>query len=79
VYTEMLCTEDNPGADTISEALAVVAHEIKNPLSAALANLALIQESDKEHVYTEYCEIIKRELYRINQQVIDLIQVTKYG
>ena len=69
------CTTDNSDKDTIHEAVTIMAHEIKNPLSAALANLTLIRESDKEQNYTQYCQIIERELYRINQLVIDLIHI----
>jgi len=59
------------------EQLAVaMAHEIKNPLALALANLELIRVSDTTEKYKKYCNIIKQELYRVNQQIIDFVHST---
>ena len=62
--------------ETLEEMAATIAHEIKNPLALALANLDLIKVSDTDEKYKKYCGIIEQELYRINQLVIDLIHVT---
>jgi len=57
----------------LDDAVTIIAHEIKNPIAAALANLALIEANDKEGVCERYCKTIEQELYRINQLVLDLI------
>ncbi|MDR1537655.1 MAG: HAMP domain-containing histidine kinase [Clostridiales bacterium] len=59
--------------ETLEEMAATVAHEIKNPLNVALAHLDLIKTSDTEGKYNKNCEIIKRELFKINQLVLDFI------
>jgi len=62
--------------ETFEEMAATIAHEIKNPLALALANLDLIKVTDIGEKCKKYCDIIEHELYTINQLVLDLIHVT---
>ena len=62
--------------ETLGEIAVTIAHEIKNPLAVALANIDLIKETDTAEVYEKYCGIIEQELYKINQLVFDLINIT---
>jgi len=62
--------------ETLEEMAATIAHEIKNPLALALANLDLIKISDSEAKYKKYCDIIEHELYTINHLVLDLIHIS---
>jgi len=62
--------------ETLEEMAATIAHEIKNPLALALANLDLIKVSDTGEKYKKHCSIIEQELYKINQLVLDLIHIT---
>ncbi|MDR1558842.1 MAG: HAMP domain-containing histidine kinase [Clostridiales bacterium] len=62
--------------ETLEEIAATIAHEIKNPLALALANLDLIKARDTGKKYKKYCGIIEQELYKINQLVMDLINIT---
>jgi len=66
--------EDN--LETLEEMAATIAHEIKNPLALALANLDLIKVCDFGDKCQKYCDIIEQELYTINQLVLDLIHIT---
>ena len=63
---------------TLEEMTVIIAHEIKNPISLALANLALIKVSDDEKKYQSYCNNIEKELYLINQIVVDSIRDYTY-
>jgi signal transduction histidine kinase len=60
--------------ETLEEMAATVAHEIKNPLALALANLDTIKLIDKEGKFAKHCGIIERELYKINDLVLDFIR-----
>ena len=62
--------------ETLEEMAATLAHEIKNPLALALANLDLIKVSDIGGKCKKYTDIIEHELYTINQLVLDLIHIT---
>jgi len=62
--------------ETLEEMAATIAHEIKNPLALALANLDLIKLHDPEEKYRKYCDTIEHELYSINQLVLDLIHIS---
>jgi len=62
--------------ETLEQIAATIAHEIKNPLALALANLELIKVGDTAEKYKKYCDIIEHELYKINQLVIDFIHNT---
>ena len=59
--------------ETAEEMTVIVAHEIKNPISLALAYLALIKVGDDGEKFINYCDIIEQELYLINQIVVDSI------
>ena len=59
---------------SLEDMTVFIAHEIKNPISSALANLALIKMNDGEEEFKNYCSIIERELYIMNQLVIDVIR-----
>lgn len=43
-----------------------IAHEIKNTVALALANIGLIALSDEHHIMEGYCEHLERALIRIN-------------
>jgi signal transduction histidine kinase len=62
--------------ETLEQIAATIAHEIKNPLALALANLELIKVGDTAENYKKHCDIIEQELYKINQLVIDFIHNT---
>jgi signal transduction histidine kinase len=62
--------------ETLEQMAATIAHEIKNPLALALANLDLIKLSDTDGKYKKYCDIIKHELYKINTLVLEFIHNT---
>ena len=62
--------------ETLEEMAATIAHEIKNPLALALANLDLIKVNDIDAKYSKYCAVIEQELYTINSLVLDLIHIT---
>ena len=64
---------------TLEEMTVIIAHEIKNPITSALANLALIEVSDDERKYESYCSTIEEELYLINQIVTDSIRFYTYS
>jgi len=61
--------------ESMNDAVTAIAHEIKNPLSVAMANLTLLQGSDEKEDIKKYASIIEKELYRINQLVVDFIHV----
>jgi len=61
--------------ETLEEMAATIAHEIKNPLALALANLDLIKVSDTGEKCKKYCDTIEHELFTINQLVLDLIHI----
>lgn len=63
--------------DTFEELAATVAHEIKNPLSMALANVYLMKKEDKERNFAKYSGAIEIELQKINELLIDFLQATK--
>ncbi|MDR1000496.1 MAG: HAMP domain-containing histidine kinase [Clostridiales bacterium] len=63
--------------ETFEETAATIAHEIKNPLQLALANLDIIKISDTESRYGKNCAVIERELFKINQLVLDLIHLSR--
>jgi len=64
---------------TLEEMTVTIVHEFKNPISLALANLALIKVSDDEKKYQSYCNSIEKELYLINQLVVDSIRDYTYS
>ncbi|MDR3239265.1 MAG: HAMP domain-containing histidine kinase [Clostridiales bacterium] len=63
--------------EALDEMAATVAHEIKNPLALALANLDMIKICDVEGKFEKNCRIIQKELYKINQLVVDLIHTVR--
>jgi signal transduction histidine kinase len=68
-----LLHESKETRETFEEMAATVAHEIKNPLALAMANLDIIRLCDTEGKYEKYCAVIKKELIKINSLVLDLI------
>ena len=66
-------------SETLDEIAVTIAHEIKNPLAVASANLNLIKELDIGEVYEKYCSIIEQELYKINQLVFDLLNISLFS
>ena len=56
------------------EKMVAIAHEIKNPIASALANIQLIKIVDTAKTFQNNCCIIEQELYKINQLVLDVIR-----
>ncbi|MDR1913978.1 MAG: HAMP domain-containing histidine kinase [Clostridiales bacterium] len=63
--------------ETFEEIAATIAHEIKNPLALALANLDIIKISDIDGQFKKNCAVIEKELFKINQLVLDLIHIAR--
>ena len=59
--------------ETFEEIAAGVAHEIKNPLALAMANISLIKLGDSERKYSKQCSVIENELEKINEMVVELV------
>ena len=62
-------------SENLEEIAATIAHEIKNPLAVALANLSLIKISSTDEKTEKYCNIIEKELYKINQLILEYINL----
>lgn len=70
--------EDKKIKDTkIQDIAATIAHEIKNPLSLVAANIDLLEKADKDKIYESNYNIIKKEINKINDMMIDFINLTK--
>ncbi|MCL2352664.1 MAG: HAMP domain-containing histidine kinase [Firmicutes bacterium] len=68
-----------PSEETFEEIAACVAHEIKNPLALALANISLIRLGDSERKYAKQCQVIENELEKINDMVVELVVCARGG
>ncbi|MCL2461780.1 MAG: HAMP domain-containing histidine kinase [Defluviitaleaceae bacterium] len=72
--------EISPGSEeTFEEIAASVAHEIKNPLALAMANISLIKLADSERKYSKQCSVIENELEKINYMVAELVISARNG
>ncbi len=56
---------------------AEFAHEVKNPVSLIKANIEYMQTSDTSGLYEKNYGIIKKELQKINNVVMEFIKLTK--
>lgn len=63
--------------NTIEDIAATIAHEIKNPLSLVTANINLLEKADKNKVYENNYNVIKKEIDKINDMILDFINLTK--
>lgn len=63
-------------SETVEELAATVAHEIKNPVALALANLYMIKTEDQDNRYSKYCGVIERELYKISELVTEFTELS---
>lgn len=62
---------------TMEEIAASLAHEVKNPLSLVKANLDLLELSDMQKSHAKSYKIMRREIERINDLLLDFIQFAK--
>jgi len=60
---------------TFEQIAASLAHEVKNPLSLVKANIDLLQLCDETNQYETNYRIMRREIDRINNLLIDFIQI----
>lgn len=68
---------DTESLNSIEEIAATIAHEIKNPLSLVKANIELLELEDLENIYSKNYFVIKKELNKINEMMMDFLQLTK--
>jgi two-component system, sporulation sensor kinase E len=61
---------------SIREMAATLAHEVKNPLSLVRANINLLELDDESASRRASYSLIKRELDKINDLVMDMINLT---
>jgi len=61
----------------IEEMASIIAHEIKNPLSLVKANVELLELADEENAYSKNYFVIKNELDKINDMMMDFLHLTK--
>jgi signal transduction histidine kinase len=59
--------------------LAIVAHEMRNPLSAILSGLKLLELGPKGQSTQQTCEIMTRQLRHLSGLVNDLLDVARIG
>ncbi len=62
---------------SIEQIAAGLAHEVKNPLSLVRANIDLLELSDSETMHKKNYRIMRRELERINDLLLDFIHLTR--
>ncbi len=62
---------------TIEQLTATLAHEVKNPVSLIRANIDYMMLNDKDNMFLENFELIKRELDKISNIVMDFINFIK--
>lgn len=62
---------------SIEQIAAGLAHEVKNPLSLVRANIDLLELTDSEDMHKKNYQIMRRELERINDLMLDFIQFAK--
>ncbi len=61
----------------IEQLAATVAHEIKNPLSIIMGNVQLLEMDDKKGEHNKHYSIIYRQLDKINELLVEFINITK--
>ncbi len=61
---------------TYDEVRVMVAHEMKNPISLALANVGLIRMQDQEGRFQRQCDAITKELSGLNRLVTDFLDAS---
>ena len=64
-------------AITIEQVAATIAHEVKNPISLVLANIALLELDDLSEANQKSCSVMKRELNKVMNIMLDFIQLAK--
>ena len=62
---------------TIEEVAATIAHEVKNPISLVLANIALLELDNLSEEKQKSYSIMKRELNKVMNIMLDFIQLAK--
>jgi len=62
---------------TIEEIAAGLAHDIKNPLAFVRASLELLEQNDNGRTNSGSYSAMRRELDRINELVIDFLQIAR--
>lgn len=67
---------DTKGLNSVEEIASTIAHEIKNPLSLVKANVELLEMADLDSVYSKNYLVIKNELNKINEMIMDFLQLT---
>ncbi len=63
--------------ETIEMIAATLAHEVKNPLSLIQANIDFIQLDSKNEKYSKNFSVIKKEIKRANEMLLDFINLMK--
>lgn len=62
---------------SIEQIAASLAHEVKNPLSLVRANIDLLELTDVEIKHKKNYRIMRQEIEKINDLLLDFIQLTK--
>lgn len=62
---------------SIEQIAAGLAHEVKNPLSLVRANIDLLELTDSEDLHKNNYMIMRREIEKINDLLLDFIQFAK--
>ena len=64
-------------SQSVEQMAAGLAHEVKNPLSLVRANIDLLEKYDNESSHAGNYRIMRHEIDRINELLLDFIQFTK--
>lgn len=62
---------------SMEQIAAGLAHEAKNPLALIRVNIDLLQDEDRESKHNKNYSIVRRELDKINDLLLDFIQFAK--
>lgn len=62
---------------SLEQVAATLAHEVKNPLSLVKANIDILEQNDAEERNSRSYKIMRRELDKINELLLDFIQFAK--
>lgn len=68
---------DDRYLETMEMIAATVAHEVKNPLAMIRVNVDYLALCDKEKKYEKYYQIIRKELNKTNEMLLDFVNLVR--